>query len=35
MDVELVVDTDVIKFCASAFDAAWDRGVEHDAYQPI
>jgi hypothetical protein len=33
--VELVTDTDVVKFCGSAFDAAWERGVDHEAYRPV
>jgi hypothetical protein len=32
--VDLVMDPDVVKFCVSAFEAAWDRGVDHDAYRP-
>jgi hypothetical protein len=25
----------VVKFCASAFEAAWDRGVNHNDYRPV
>src|SRR6266516_920171 len=32
--VELVADAGVVKFCVSAFEAAWDRGIDHDAYRP-
>jgi len=32
--VELITDADVVKFCGSAFDAAWDRGVDHEVYRP-
>jgi hypothetical protein len=34
LGVELVTDADVVEFCASAFDAAWERAVDHDAYRP-
>ena len=24
----------IAKLCASSFDAAWDRAIPHEAYQP-
>jgi hypothetical protein len=33
--VEPTADADVVKFCAAVFDAAWDRGVDHEAYRPV
>ncbi|GAB3967076.1 hypothetical protein GCM10029978_033620 [Actinoallomurus acanthiterrae] len=27
-------DPDVVKLCTSAFEAAWERGVDHDDYRP-
>ncbi|GAA2638768.1 hypothetical protein SMC26_39845 [Actinomadura fulvescens] len=32
--VEVSEDPDVVKLCSSAFEAVWERGVDHDAYQP-
>jgi hypothetical protein len=32
--VEVVTSADVVKFCASAFDAAWERGIDHNDYRP-
>ena len=34
LGVELVTDPEVVEFCASGFDAAWERGIDHDAYRP-
>lgn len=34
IDVELAADPDVVEFCASAFDAVWERGRDHNDYQP-
>jgi hypothetical protein len=34
IDVELLDNADVVKFCLAAFDAAWERGIDHDAYRP-
>jgi hypothetical protein len=31
---EPVSDTDVVKLCASAFEAVWDRAVPHRDYRP-
>jgi hypothetical protein len=27
-------DSAVAKLCAASFDAAWDRAIPHEAYQP-
>jgi hypothetical protein len=27
-------DSEVLKLCASAFEAAWERGIDHDQYNP-
>lgn len=29
---DVVTDPEAVKLCASAFDAAWDRGIDHDQY---
>jgi hypothetical protein len=29
---EVSTDPEVVKLCASAFEAAWERGVDHDKY---
>jgi hypothetical protein len=34
LDVEVVDDPGLVKFCASSFEAAWDRGIDHSDYQP-
>lgn len=34
MDRELVTEPEVVKFCASAFEAVWERAIDHDDYQP-
>ena len=34
IDVELVTDASIVKFCASAFESVWDRGVDHERYRP-
>lgn len=31
---ELVTDVAVVRLCASAFDAVWQRGVDHADYRP-
>lgn len=31
---ELVTDPTVVKLCSSAFEAVWERGVDHADYQP-
>jgi hypothetical protein len=28
------VDPAVAKLCAASFDAAWERAIPHEAYQP-
>ena len=33
IEVERVDDPDIVNFCAPAFEAAWERGVDHDAYR--
>ena len=32
MGNEVNTDPEVVKLCASAFEAAWERGVDHDKY---
>lgn len=32
MGNEVSTDPEVVKLCASAFDAAWERGIDHDQY---
>ena len=32
--VELSTDAGAVTFCAWAFEAAWERGIDHDAYRP-
>jgi|SRR5918992_3323612 hypothetical protein len=32
---EVTRDLAVIKLCASAFDAVWDRGVDHEEYRTV
>ncbi len=29
---EVSIDPEVVKLCSSAFEAAWERGVDHDQY---
>ncbi|WP_344903134.1 DUF6879 family protein [Actinomadura meridiana] len=31
---EMTKDADVAKLCASAFDAVWERGIDHATYRP-
>jgi hypothetical protein len=31
---ELADDTEVVKLCVSAFEAMWERGIEHEDYRP-
>ncbi len=31
---EMTTDPDVIKLCASAFEAVWDRAIPHEDYRP-
>jgi hypothetical protein len=32
---ELADDPSVVKVCAEAFEAAWDRAIPHELYRPI
>jgi hypothetical protein len=32
---ELAEDPSVVKLCAQAFEAVWERAIPHDQYQPI
>ena len=32
---ELAEDPAVVKLCAQAFEAVWERAIPHDQYQPI
>src|SRR6266704_4719462 len=32
---ETTTDPAVVKLCAAAFEAVWERGVPHDDYQPV
>jgi hypothetical protein len=32
---DVSTDPEVVNLCASAFEAAWERGVDHDQYSPI
>ncbi|WP_327066218.1 DUF6879 family protein [Kitasatospora sp. NBC_01302] len=34
IDHELITDPEVVKLCADAFEAVWDRSVPHEEYQP-
>ncbi len=34
IDTETIANPDVVRFCAKAFEAVWERGVPHDEYQP-
>ncbi|GIF78119.1 DUF6879 family protein [Asanoa siamensis] len=34
LGMELCRDSHVTKGCAAAFDAIWDRAIQHDPYQP-
>jgi hypothetical protein len=34
IDVEVVTEPAVAKFCASAFEAVWERAIDHENYQP-
>jgi hypothetical protein len=31
---EIVSDAAVVKFCASAFEAVWERAIDHENYDP-
>jgi hypothetical protein len=35
LDHELVDDPAVVKQCSAAFEAAWERGIDHQDYQPV
>ena len=32
---ELAEDPSVVKLCAQAFEAVWERAIPHDLYRPI
>lgn len=32
---KLAEDPSVVKLCAQAFEAVWERAIPHDQYQPI
>ncbi|MFG3049848.1 DUF6879 family protein [Kitasatospora sp. NPDC048239] len=34
MDDEVTTDPAVVKLCASAFEATWDRAIPHEDYRP-
>jgi hypothetical protein len=34
LDGEITEDPAVVKLCASAFEAVWERAIPHDEYQP-
>jgi hypothetical protein len=34
IDVEVVSELPVVKLCASAFEAVWERAVDHQDYRP-
>jgi hypothetical protein len=34
LDAELTEDPAVVKLCTSAFEAVWERGIDHQDYQP-
>ncbi|MQY13767.1 hypothetical protein SRB5_39190 [Streptomyces sp. RB5] len=34
-DEEIRTEPAVVKLCASAFEAVWERAVPHDAYRPV
>jgi hypothetical protein len=34
LDHELITDPAVVRLCADAFEAVWDRGIPHEAYRP-
>ena len=34
LDDETTADPDVVKLCASAFEAVWERAIPHEQYQP-
>jgi hypothetical protein len=34
VDTELVTDPAVVEFCASAFEAVWERAIDHEDYRP-
>jgi hypothetical protein len=33
-DAELIDDTSTTKFCATAFEAVWEKATPHAQYQP-
>ncbi|MCX4746221.1 hypothetical protein OG455_11910 [Kitasatospora sp. NBC_01287] len=35
IDHELVRDPEVIKLCATAFEAVWGRAIPHEEYRPV
>jgi hypothetical protein len=30
---DVTTDPAAVKFCVSAFEAAWERGIDHDEFQ--
>ena len=32
---ELADDPSIVKLCAQAFEAAWERAIPHDLYRPV
>jgi hypothetical protein len=33
--LEVVTDPAVVKLCTTAFEAVWDRGIDHENYRPV